>query len=106
MGAYQLSQLGVSTSREISLLFGLIKKEYQATFAVFKIQRPQGACVGWAIVDIYPKPFTGNDPLLVKVMAAFYENRPCVFTLKAHGPALPPRPASSPPRTRGRRSAA
>jgi hypothetical protein len=71
MGAYQLSQLGVTASKQVSLLFGLVKNEYQATFAVFKIRRPQGDCLGWVVVDVYPKSITGNNlSVLVKLVAA------------------------------------
>jgi len=53
MGEYQLSQLGVRPSEGFSLFFGLIKRELHATFGVFKVQRPQGECVGFVMVDIY-----------------------------------------------------
>lgn len=71
LGAYQLSQLGVTASQE-SRLFGLLKRESQATFGVFKIQRPQGACVGWVIIDIYPKLWEmPNVSTLAGLVAAF-----------------------------------
>ena len=66
MGAYQLAELGVIPKREISVLFGLVKKEYFATFGIFKIQRPQASCVGWVIVDICPK---FNDNWIAKLMS-------------------------------------
>jgi hypothetical protein len=69
MGEYQLSQLGVTASQEFRLL-GLLKQEFQATFGLFKIQRPQGACVGYVIINIYPKTFgIPNMSVLVGLMA-------------------------------------
>jgi hypothetical protein len=69
MGEYQLSQLGVTASKEFRLL-GLLKQEFQATFGLFKIQRPQGACVGYVIINIYPKTFgVPNMSVLVGLMA-------------------------------------
>jgi hypothetical protein len=53
MGAYQLSQLSVRPSEGFSLFFGLMKREWHATFGVFKTQLPQGECVGFVLVDIY-----------------------------------------------------
>jgi hypothetical protein len=71
MGAYQLAQFGVVNSQEFKL-FGLFKREFQATFAVFKIQRPQNACVGWVIIDIYPMTFgIPNVSTLADLVAAF-----------------------------------
>ena len=70
MGAYQLAQLGVTASYGFRL-FGLFKIETTVTFAVFKVQRPQGACVGWVIIDIYPKTYgSPNMSMLAGIVAA------------------------------------
>jgi hypothetical protein len=79
MGAYQLSQLGLTGSpRVVSALFGLVKREIQATFGVFKIQRPAGTCVGWVIVDTFIKfsKFSSfiKDEDTVKYYAVRYMN--------------------------------
>jgi hypothetical protein len=58
MGEYQLSELGLSWSKETSFFFGLAKTKFPATnFAVCKFQRPQGVCVGYVIIDIYTNSF-------------------------------------------------
>lgn len=72
MGAYQLSEFGVSaTTRKSSFLFGLVKTEIQTDFGVFKFQRPQGTCVGWVIINMFPKwGFGGQDEMQIKTVVA------------------------------------
>jgi hypothetical protein len=69
MGAYQLSELGASSTREMSFLFGLVKIEIQAGFAVFKIQRPHGTCAGYVNIDIFPTTWPRANPS-IKVLSA------------------------------------
>jgi hypothetical protein len=71
MGAYQLSQLGVTASQKLTFFFGLFKMETQATFAIFKIQRPEGACVGWVIIHIYSQTIGMKMPWLVGLVAVW-----------------------------------
>ena len=56
MGAYQLADFDIVPSREFRL-FWLFKVETQASFAIFKLQRPQGICVSWVRIDIFNKTY-------------------------------------------------
>jgi hypothetical protein len=70
MGAYQLAELGVTASSGFRL-FGLFEMETQATFAVFKLQRPQGRCVGWVVVDIFKATYGTTASVIAGLVAAF-----------------------------------
>ncbi len=69
MSAYQLSQLGWTASDKFRV-FGLFNIEFRASFGVFKIQRPQGACVGWVNIDSWKKtPGIPNVSILAGLVA-------------------------------------